>query len=287
MHQQVQAAHQHAAVARRPAPTPRAGSATGGRPRRTPRRRRHTVATRSSVWPAAGMVETTTVADTGASCSGATSTSGAEGCRRRAATVSAARAGSRTSSRSAPAPRSARARPVEAAVAPPPRIVAVQPGSSGTDQRSRRAAAAPGMSVLSAAHAGLVEHQRVGRAGEGDRIGGRVGERGRLPLQRHGQRQPPPRGVEAGDERRQPARRHRVPRRRSTSSPSAAYAARCSTGDSECAIGVTEDGAPQRMSLLATVGLGLAVLLQLVLELEELVVVSVNLVSPVARLTVT
>src|SRR4029079_19288177 len=56
----------------------------------------------------------------------------------------------------------------------------------------------------------------------------------------------------------------------SQSSPHASYAARCSTGDSECAIG--SPTTPQIMGSEA-VGLGLAVLLQLALEGQELVVV--------------
>ena len=65
----------------------------------------------------------------------------ADGCRAMAATASAARDGVADEQPDVAAPRSARARPVEVAVAPPPRTVAAVTGRS---HRSRIAAHAPG-----------------------------------------------------------------------------------------------------------------------------------------------
>ena len=149
---------------------------------------------------------------------------------------------------------------------------------TGPSYRSRTAATAPGQVGVVGEHGPpVLEQQRVGRAGEarpGRSRSAATAER--LALERHRQRQAAPVRVRA----RRGSRRARRPATRwasySQSSPSAAYPARCSTGDSEWAIGSPRT--PQRRSTdvmarsAGAFGLGLAVVAQLVLVAEELVV---------------
>ena len=118
----------------------------------------------SSSWAAAGIVETTHVAvDRRRRRASRPSTVGPAGAPRARSTVSPAALGRRGPAAGPCARRgSASASPIEAAVAPPPSIVAPPTGPS---YRSRIAAAAPGTSVLSACTGAVAEHQRVGRAG--------------------------------------------------------------------------------------------------------------------------
>ncbi len=104
-------------------------------------------ATSWSVWAATGMVETITSVSPAASSSGTSSTRGRRGCDAIRSAASVARSRSRTATRTDDAPSSTIASPVDAAVAPPPRMVADPIAPS---YRSRTAATAPGRSVLSA-----------------------------------------------------------------------------------------------------------------------------------------
>src|SRR6476661_4544244 len=187
-----------------------------------------------------------------------------------AATASAARSGERTIRVTVRAPSSTSASPVEAAVAPPPSTV---PAVTGPSQRSRTAATAPGRSVLStctiapsssstvlAAPARRARSVADGARSRTVRLSGIVSDN--------------PRQV-ASRPARKPGRPSEATRCASycQSSPTAAYPARCRTGDKECAT-----GSPRTPHLIAgrgsagTLGLGLAVLPQLVLVAQELVV---------------
>ena len=130
-------------------------------------------------------------------------------------------------------------------------------GADAAGRRSARAAplTAPGTSVLSASAAAVdrapaCSRRRASRRPVGDLVG-QVAATSRLSG--IGQRQPAPAVVELGEERRRARRPARRPRRRSSRRPSAAYAARCIAGDSECAIG--EPSTAQRIgSASARVG---------------------------------
>ena len=115
--------------------------------------------------------------------------------------------GSRTSSRIVPAPRSARARPVDVAVAPPPRTVATLTGPVHTRPDRRRR---PGDVGVVGVPPAVRVHEGVGHPRSYHRRRHLISTLGRLPLQRRGDRQPPPRRVEAVHERREPAGRHPV-----------------------------------------------------------------------------
>ena len=157
VHEQVQAGHQHPVGGR-------------GRQRSGPRVVEHLEddghvgAARDEVghWASAGMVLTST-SPLGDSVSAA-SRPGRSG--RRSAARSPPRSpqharANATSRVTSPAPASHSARPVDAAVAPAPRIVAAL---SDPSQRSRRAARAPGRSVLSACDVPVDQEQGVGGA---------------------------------------------------------------------------------------------------------------------------
>ncbi len=191
---------------RRPAPGPRprrpgpAASATGRRPRRRPPRPgRPAPPPRRSGRPRGGWRPGRPRRRRPAR-SGVRRPPGRPGCRAAAATVSAARAASRTSRVTSRQPRSASPSSTDAAVAPPPRTTA---RCTGPSCRSRRAAATPGTSVLCPRRRPSREHHGVRAAGLPGPVADLVEQRHHGPLERHRQRQPAPRLVQAGEERRQ------------------------------------------------------------------------------------
>ena len=154
VHEQVEPADQDPARRR-----PRRAASARGR-RRTSKTHRDVARSgrpgRSS-WAAAGIVETTTSPPTPAVRQRGTSRRAPTGARRSRCERRAARSGVAGEHRDAARRRGRRAaRPVEAAVAPPPRIVAARTGPS---YRSRTAAAAPGQVGVVGEH-----HDAVARA---------------------------------------------------------------------------------------------------------------------------
>ncbi len=184
--------------------------------------RRDTARTTSSVWAAAGTVETTrsTVASAvtePSAPSGPRSTSGGCAWRPTARRCPAARAGSRTANVACSRPRSASASTTEAAVAPPPSTTARRRSGTGDEVTAARAASAPGTSVFETVPADRPRraatcwpHRRRGP------LVPRGQQRHRLALERHRQGEPPPLGAQPVDVRREPAGRDTGPRHSSS-----------------------------------------------------------------------
>ncbi len=135
-------------------------------------------------------------------------TSGADGWDRSTLRVSVPRASSRTSRRTDVTPSSMSARPIEVAVAPPPRITAVVKIRIRTlpDRCDRTGQVGVVPDPLTV----VAEHDRVHGPREPRPVGEPVHETHRLALERHRQGQPAPGPVQPVEEVRQPAGRHPV-----------------------------------------------------------------------------
>ena len=206
MHEQVEPGRP--ACARRPARARRAGSATGRRaPRRPPATGPASATQLRRSCAAAGTVETSDVRGGGSAAATTpakvrTSTSGGPGAARPPPASPPARAGvadhegRRAGSRGRRAPAAPRPRWLRRR-GPPPR-------SGRPSERSRSAAAAPGMSVLCPTRRPSVEHDGVRRPRLRGPVDQLVEQRHHRPLERHRQRQPAPGRVEPVEEPGQP-----------------------------------------------------------------------------------